>query len=153
MSFLNNLEKLLGVAHQAPAQQSQSHTAQAAPNQLQAHQAQAQPQAEDNALVNTPHGQMPLSSVPAGGQWSRLPGPAQYPQLHVSPQQGYGGNVGQGNQFVNAQQSPQLNQGGQFNPGYTPLQSSNNALPQPNLMAPQYPQGPNLNPQRSINLY
>lgn len=46
-----------------------------------------------------------------------------------------------------------LPQGNNFNPGYTPMQGSNNALPQPNLLAPHVPQGINRNPQYQRPLF
>lgn len=57
------------------------------------------------------------------------------------------------NQPLNQPHFVSLPQGGQFNPGYTPLQHSNNALPQPNLLAPHVPQGINFNPQNPYQLY
>jgi hypothetical protein len=81
----------------------------------------------------------------------------QQPAAQVTPQAA--NTAGQANQYLNAQQFPQLAQGGNFDPGHTPLQNNHPVAygrqPQPvaQFRGMPIPQQNNFNPQNPFTLY
>lgn len=152
MSLLNGLETLLGIHQQQAQPQNQGQPAHMAPMIA----SRLQPMQYKSPLA-PPQGASPAS------QQQYQQALAHYQQLQAG--QGHFtrpavNSVGQANN-VDRMQFPILNQGGQFDPGFTPLQNSGMARPGANPYATglqpasgTVQAGPqNFNPQNGIQLY